>query len=736
MLKTMLLLCTSLAVAVGLPAQTTFRKKFSSPADSFPSTPICVDQTPDGRFWMGCLTKAELIHVDGNGEVLESVRLQDQGDDHPHSCWDVEGMANNGVLGLFLCGKKSISQMNIQLVRYDQSGQSLWQKSLSVDGTTNTFDVYLAKDQLENGYVAAGIDGYGAHEQIQVHKVDPAGNLLWTKEYEMPEGIALTAVDCLADGNLLLCGGKWFFSENGFLVKLDPQGTVLWSNRFENISLRNFAELPNGDLIAIGSDSPNENLCILRMDGQGHVKWSKRVTASKFSAGNLFSTLFLGADGNILILDNWQSGGADIVCVSPDGALLWAKNYDPCYTFYFEDGISTLDGGIAGISNSHLIKTDGKGDLDLCPAFNQNLSLTDAAFSGVPLTVPVVNKPPVPQHSFPVTSEPVFSNEDCYSPPPLSSFTLSADTLCVGEPFLATANGDGRANAYQWNFSPGTPAQADSAQVEGVYFTIPGTHEITLEVRYGNCRDTVQQSVWVTPFPAPDLGADTVLCGSGASLMLDAFTPEGLNYAWSDGFDAPMHEINTSGDYAVTVSAGVCAASDSIAVSFAVVPSALSGDTLLCAGEPLLLSVAVPAQADIFWNDLPGTSELVFADSGWLRRVVDYGSNCRFADSIYVLRVDCSGDIPFYAPNIFHPGGNNPENAFFQVFCNGDVSVKALNIYDRWGSLVFASKDNPAPVWDGLARGQRAEPGVYTWQVLLRRLEEERWYTGSVTLFR
>ncbi len=39
-----------------------------------------------------------------------------------------------------------------------------------------------------------------------------------------------------------------------------------------------------------------------------------------------------------------------------------------------------------------------------------------------------------------------------------------------------------------------------------------------------------------------------------------------------------------------------------------------------------------------------------------------------------------------------------------------------LEVYDRWGSLVFAA-DDPEAIWDGRIRGKDAMMGVYVWRL-------------------
>jgi gliding motility-associated-like protein len=56
---------------------------------------------------------------------------------------------------------------------------------------------------------------------------------------------------------------------------------------------------------------------------------------------------------------------------------------------------------------------------------------------------------------------------------------------------------------------------------------------------------------------------------------------------------------------------------------------------------------------------------------------------------------------------------------------------------DRWGELVFETKDTTAG-WDGTYGGLQAKEGVYTWKMTLKSstTDERTEYEGHVVLLR
>ena len=80
-----------------------------------------------------------------------------------------------------------------------------------------------------------------------------------------------------------------------------------------------------------------------------------------------------------------------------------------------------------------------------------------------------------------------------------------------------------------------------------------------------------------------------------------------------------------------------------------------------------------------------------------------------------------------WAPNVFSPRRRDAQNDYFLLFSSeGSVlSVKTLQVFDRWGTMIFQNNDLQPNVekmgWDGSFRGEVVEPAVFVWyaEVLL-----------------
>ena len=105
-------------------------------------------------------------------------------------------------------------------------------------------------------------------------------------------------------------------------------------------------------------------------------------------------------------------------------------------------------------------------------------------------------------------------------------------------------------------------------------------------------------------------------------------------------------------------------------------------------------------------------------------------------DSI-TKNVEVINDVMLFAPNTFTPDGDE-FNQTWKVYIQGidDYSFH-LQIYNRWGELIFESYDRDFG-WDGTFNGKIVQSGSYTWTISARDLYNDKKYTfnGHVSILR
>ena len=151
----------------------------------------------------------------------------------------------------------------------------------------------------------------------------------------------------------------------------------------------------------------------------------------------------------------------------------------------------------------------------------------------------------------------------------------------------------------------------------------------------------------------------------------------------------------------------------------------------------------------IFWLESPGDSTLTcydcldpiaspLEDTEYELFAVD-GNGC--VNSVIVF-VDVDSDRNVFIPNVFTPNIDGINDLFSPFTGVGVTEVASMNIYDRWGEIVF-NRENFLPGsteafgWDGTFKGKDASPGVYYYLIRVDFIDGvSLLYRGDVTLVR
>ena len=141
-------------------------------------------------------------------------------------------------------------------------------------------------------------------------------------------------------------------------------------------------------------------------------------------------------------------------------------------------------------------------------------------------------------------------------------------------------------------------------------------------------------------------------------------------------------------------------------------------------GTPVQLQVTSSADV-ITWNWLPvdflSCSKCASPISTPLKPVTyivtattQYG--CTFSDTI-AIKLTCSIS-QVYVPNIFSPNGDGKNDVFY-IHGNGIKTVKFLQVFNRWGQIVFYKAESNAgdqsAGWDGNINNSPATAGTYVY---------------------
>ncbi|MBS1582227.1 MAG: gliding motility-associated C-terminal domain-containing protein [Bacteroidetes bacterium] len=204
---------------------------------------------------------------------------------------------------------------------------------------------------------------------------------------------------------------------------------------------------------------------------------------------------------------------------------------------------------------------------------------------------------------------------------PRPTVDLGGDrTICAGDPLTLDATTAGA--IYRWQ-DGSTAATYDVGSA--------GPYEV--DVMRGAC--TVHDSIHVTvePIPVVDLGGDRIVC-PGEPVQFTATTP-GATYLWNDDSTGPAITTDVPGSYSVQVTVNGCTGVGSAALAnFGLQTVDLGNDTVVCAGNTVPLSLAIPG-ATYLWSTGATTDHIdaaVTADY-WVDATLN---GCTVRDSVQV----------------------------------------------------------------------------------------------------
>ncbi len=282
---------------------------------------------------------------------------------------------------------------------------------------------------------------------------------------------------------------------------------------------------------------------------------------------------------------------------------------------------------------------------------------------------------------------------------------------------------------YTWYFGDGV---VDKVDVNPTHtFLNTGTqHTITLVAHdFVPCYDTMTKTIDIDSISSVLLLAtDSVLCsGQGITFSGDysRIGNTGITWSFGDGgnvvnVEPVIHSYENAGVYTITVSiqyrsCPVASASRQVQV-FGYPNIYLGPDTAMCpGGAPLMLldgrNNGNPL-ARWKWSTGDSTAGITVTKPGTYSVGVTT-DGCVAYDTVVVLN-DCYMELP----NVFSPNGDGVNDFFFprQILTRGVISFK-MDIYNRWGQLIYETTNTDGRGWDGNFNDQKQPEGVYVYLI-------------------
>lgn len=284
-------------------------------------------------------------------------------------------------------------------------------------------------------------------------------------------------------------------------------------------------------------------------------------------------------------------------------------------------------------------------------------------------------------------------------------------------------------DSVKWDF--GDAQMSQTLQPTHTY-AVPGFYNVQLIVYKIDCsglNDTISRRIWIADTDK-FLGADTSSCNV-LSLEIGIEEIFGTNYLWNTGSTGNKITTNAFGNYWLEIDQNGCKMRDTIKIIPEPQPTVSLGiDTSLCKSKPVVLKTVSSNYDSYLWSTGETTPSILVNQIGTYHVTITKNL-CKATDTIQVMVGDCG----VFIPSAFTPNNDNL-NETFGVVENSALQYFNLQIYSKWGQLIFSSNDVTTK-WDGTFKGKSMPNGPYVWILNYTNIRGRKFYEqGTVMLIR
>jgi len=295
-------------------------------------------------------------------------------------------------------------------------------------------------------------------------------------------------------------------------------------------------------------------------------------------------------------------------------------------------------------------------------------------------------------------------------PVPKVTVAPPKDSICKGATVALTATGSVGVTSYSW--SPAAGLSCTNCPNPNASPTVTTTYTVT--VSNGTCSHDTTVTIKILPPAVATITSPVTICvGKDTTLVATG----GGTYLWSTGAVTSSITVTpgSNTNYSVMVtSANGCKDSAFSTVTVDVPAFTVCCDTGIVKGATVVLTTSTSNVVAYVWTPGSGlscyTCPSVAANPTSNTTYTIMGTDANGCVTFRTVTVDilCTD---FFIPNVFTPNSDG-KNDFFTI----DVpkfDTYSIQIFDRWGLLMFKS-DSPNSPWTGKTTGgQDAPDGVY-----------------------
>lgn len=273
-----------------------------------------------------------LVEIDINGNFIREKNFGNELDDDA-TCVI---LANDGN---YLVGGNTVTPAGTKdmlLVKLNSENEIYWQKNYG--GIANEELNFIFRVKNEGYYLGGLTESYGAGSRdVYLVRIDENGNELWSKTYGGTNQEGGNKMVKTADGNYFLFGFTQTFGAGDrdfYLLKINPAGDVLWTKTYGSPNYeesQDMLKLKNGNYLLFGHSAAfdlNHDMYALKINENGDILWGETYGDNAHDGGE---GALEDSDGNYLLLGRSNSFGNGeevyLLKTNPAGEIISENNY-------------------------------------------------------------------------------------------------------------------------------------------------------------------------------------------------------------------------------------------------------------------------------------------------------------------------------------------------------------------------------------------------------------------------
>jgi len=299
-----------------------------------------VQQTNDGGYIATGYTSSYgnggidvwLVKIDTDGAEQWNITY---GTASSEAGYSVQQTSDNGYIITGYVYSSEGTGMDLLLLKTDQNGKILWNRTLGGNGSDMG---YCVKQAIDGGYIVTGrLTTYQYLEDVWLIKTNENGSIIWDKTFGKLDyrdvGYSLQQT---FDGGYIITGYTYSYGGGGnkiWLIKTDGKGNELWNKTFNGNIGVTVKQTKDGGYVFVGYTTyygnGSSDIWLVKTDGNGKELWNRTYGGISSEIGCSVQQLING--GYILTgyTYSYGAGSADLWLIKTDskGMEIWNRTY-------------------------------------------------------------------------------------------------------------------------------------------------------------------------------------------------------------------------------------------------------------------------------------------------------------------------------------------------------------------------------------------------------------------------